>query len=177
MRDVHGGDAVMNASGDDQHVDWLRLHGQIKEEEESVGFTRFDYRDAWQVGTRLVELSAERRHPVAVGIVFGEQRVFQAALVGSSAENDDWLARKFRVVAKHDSSSYAVKCLSHSSGTDYYAETGYSPADFALSGGAVPLRVNGSLIGAVGVSGLREEDDHALVIEVLRGYAEHFDGA
>jgi uncharacterized protein (UPF0303 family) len=155
----------------------MGLHGRITDEENSVGFARFVHHDAWLVGTRLVELSNERHHPVAIGIVFGEQRVFHAALAGSSAENDDWLARKFRVVAKHDSSSYAVKALHCASGTDYYDETGYGRDNFAISGGAVPLRVNGSLIGAVGVSGLREEDDHALVIEVLRTYSAQLPGA
>lgn len=150
--------------------EWMRLHRRIVDEEASVGFAQFVFDDAWNVGIRLVEVARERRLPVAVGIVFGEQRVFHAALAGSSAENDDWLARKFRVVAKHGSSSYAVKALSCAEGTDYYDETGYERAYFALSGGAVPLRVNGSLIGAVGVSGLLEEDDHALVVEVLRDY-------
>jgi uncharacterized protein (UPF0303 family) len=40
----------------------------------------------------------------------------------------------------------------------------------AAFGGAFPLRVRGSLIGAVGVSGLAQEDDHDLVVEVLKAH-------
>jgi acyl-CoA reductase-like NAD-dependent aldehyde dehydrogenase len=41
----------------------------------------------------------------------------------------------------------------------------------AEAGPAVPLRVAGSLIDAVGVSGLAEEDDHRFVIDALRAFA------
>jgi uncharacterized protein (UPF0303 family) len=77
--------------------------------------------------------------------------VFHAALEGSAATNDDWLARKFRAVYRHNCSSWALECQQQAMGGDY-ADSGYRQAEVALAGGAVPLRVRGSLIGAVGVS-------------------------
>jgi uncharacterized protein (UPF0303 family) len=77
--------------------------------------------------------------------------VFDAALEGSAATNDDWLARKFRAAYRHNCSSWALECQQQAMGGDY-ADSGYRQAEVALAGGAVPLRVRGSLIGAVGVS-------------------------
>jgi uncharacterized protein (UPF0303 family) len=54
---------------------------------------------------------------------------------------------------------------------EYFTDTGYRTADVALAGGAVPLRVRGSLIGAVGVSGLAGERDHYFVFDAMRTYA------
>ncbi|KAF0962390.1 heme-degrading domain-containing protein [Rhodococcus sp. T7] len=147
---------------------WGLIHTDVMAEVDELSFERFGYDDAWSVGGRLVDISRERNHPVAIAVVFGEQRVFHAALPGSSANNDDWLDRKFRVVRRHNTASYAIGCAQRAAGGDYFADNGYERSKFAVAGGAVPLRVRGSLIGAVGVSGLAEEEDHALVVEVLR---------
>ena len=45
------------------------------------------------------------------------------------------------------------------------------PGEFAAHGGVVPIRLRGSgVIGAVGVSGRPQQDDHDLVIAELRAY-------
>jgi uncharacterized protein (UPF0303 family) len=119
----------------------------------------------------MVAEASARQYPVAIAIGFGLQRVFHAALPGSSATNDHWLERKFRAVAVHDCSSWVLACQQRAEGAgDYYTLGGYEPAQIALAGGAVPLRVRGSLVGAVGVSGLAEEDDHRFVVQSLRQY-------
>ena len=48
---------------------------------------------------------------------------------------------------------------------------GLDANDYALAGGGFPIRVTGiGVVGAVGVSGLAERDDHNLVV---RAIAEH----
>ncbi len=149
---------------------WRGLHAAVVAEEDSLALGHFTHADAWAVGSAMVSTAAAEGFPVAIGINFGEQRVFHASLAGSSATNDDWLARKFRAVAKHNCSSWALTCLYRAKEIDYYGEGGYSRADIALAGGAVPLRVAGSLVGALGVSGLAEEDDHRFAIGAIRSF-------
>lgn len=146
---------------------WRQRHAAALADERELDFDSFGYDLAWRLGSTMVETAAAQGLPVAIAITFGQQRVFHAALAGSSATNDDWLARKFRAVATHDCSSWALVCEVRAEGSDYFAAGGYSASDIALAGGAVPLRVRGSLIGAVGVSGLAEEEDHRFVIDAL----------
>lgn len=149
---------------------WRELHAAVIAEEDSLTPAQFTYAHAWALGSAMVSTASAEGLPVAIAINFGEQRVFHAGLPGSSATNDDWLARKIRAVAKHNCSSWALACLYRSNQADYFGEGGYSRADIALAGGAVPLRVAGSLVGAVGVSGLAEADDHRFVIDALRAF-------
>ena len=160
----------MNDASDTDY--WQRTYEQALAAEQSLDFPGFSHADAWKLGRSMVAIAAESHYPVAIAIKFGQQRVFHAALPGSSATNDDWLERKFRAVAIHNCSSWALACQHRASGTDYFAESGYDPRAIALAGGAVPLRVQGSLIGAVGVSGLPEEDDHRFVVDALRQHLE-----
>lgn len=156
---------------------WRDALARTVVEEQAVAFDEFTHDDAWTIGTHLVEVARARKLAVTIAVMFGEQRVFHAALGGTSAANDDWLDRKFRVVRKHDRSSYGVGCLFRSRGRDYDVGSRYDPHLYAAVGGAVPLRVRGALIGAVGVSGLAEEDDHAVVVEVLTEYARRKNSA
>ncbi|TFD78269.1 heme-degrading domain-containing protein [Cryobacterium fucosi] len=142
----------------------------LLDQERTIQFDSFDFGDAWAVGSRLVELGSLRGHPITVSMTFGDQRVFHAALPGSSADNDAWLENKFRVVRRFANSSFAVGTRFRSLGRDFRTASNLDPATHAAHGGAFPLRVRGSLIGVVGVSGLAQRDDHDFVVEVL---AEH----
>jgi uncharacterized protein (UPF0303 family) len=150
---------------------WRETYIKALAEEISIDFDSFSHADAWILGSGMVSTAMGRQYPMAIAIVFGEQRVFHAALKGSSATNDDWLTRKFRAVYKHNCSSWALECQQRAMGGDYFAENGYRAADIAVAGGAVPLRVRGSLIGAVGASGLAGEKDHYFVIDALTNFA------
>lgn len=153
-----------------RQLDKARLLEVLLEEERQIQFERFGYADAWAVGSRLVELAGERGFGVTITIAFGDQRVFHAALPGTSAENDDWLNRKFNAVRYYRMSSLAVRYRFEAIGEDF-ADTTHDKAQFAAAGGGFPIWVNGSLIGAVGVSGLEMHDDHALIVEVLSAHA------
>lgn len=144
-----------------------RLLAALLEQERTVQFDSFDLNDAWTVGSRLVELGQARGHAIAISIVFGDQRVFHAALPGSSADNDGWLENKFRVVRRYGNSSFTVGAQFRANSRDFSTDSNLDPRTHAAHGGAFPLRVRGSLIGVIGVSGLTQKDDHDLVIEVL----------
>lgn len=139
----------------------------LLEQERLIQFDSFDVGDAWAVGSRLVELGTLRKHPIAVSIMFGDQRVFHAALPGACADNDAWLENKFRVVRRFASSSFAVGTRFRANSRDFRTDSNLDPSTHAAHGGAFPLRVRGSLIGVAGVSGLPQRDDHDLIVEVL----------
>ena len=139
----------------------------LAEQNSRIGFSSFDYDDAYRLGTALMVRAATDDLKITVSLTFGQQRVFHAARPGTTADNDDWLARKFRVVARYNVPSFLVSTKYRARGQDFNEVTGLPITEYAAAGGAFPLRVNGSLIGAVGVSGLVENLDHDLVVWAL----------
>jgi uncharacterized protein (UPF0303 family) len=140
-------------------------------QERDIQFDSFGYADAWTIGSRVVELATRRGLPVATSLVFGDQQVFYSAFEGTSADNDDWLARKFRVVRRYNHASLTVGTRFRARGLDFGVDSGLDPRLYAAHGGAFPIRVRGSIVGILGVSGLTEFEDHELVVEVLSEHA------
>lgn len=154
----------------DENADAIELERITREERELV-FTRFTRDDAWALGVRLREAALEQELPITIGITVGQQRVFHTALDGASAENDDWLARKTRAVLYFGRSSLGVGARFRGAGRDYATEARVDPNEIAADGGVFPITVAGvGVIGAVGVSGLPQYEDHAFVVEQLRAF-------
>lgn len=148
------------------------LLARLYEQEQRLVFDRFEHADAWRLGSLLVELATGRDLPVAVDVRRGPQQVFHAALAGSTADNDRWIARKVRVVERFEASSYLIGRNLAANGKALDAGMlGEDPAGYAAHGGAFPIRVRGAgVVGVVTVSGLPQADDHALVVEALEKF-------
>jgi uncharacterized protein (UPF0303 family) len=147
------------------------LIARLEQQERDLIFTRFDFADAWRLGSLLVELATERGLPVAIDIRRGTQQLFHAALAGSTADNDAWIERKVRVVERFGNSSYLVGRRLAARGRELDAGMGVDPARFAAHGGAFPVRVEAAgVVGVVTVSGLPQADDHALVVEAIERF-------
>lgn len=130
---------------------------------------RFDLDTAWRVGSRLVQSCRRAQQPVTIAVWVGEQRAFHAALPGSSADNDSWVERKARVVRRFGRPSLAVELdLAGDDVAGFYLSSGLSAAEFAPSGGAVPVVVRGTAVGVLAVSGLTSAEDHELAVAALR---------
>jgi uncharacterized protein (UPF0303 family) len=148
-----------------------KLGERLAAEAADLRFVDFDLADAWLLGTQMREAALAESLPIVIGIQVGEQRVFHAALPGSSADNDDWLERKTRVVLRYGESSLAVGERFRKRGKDFDADSRRDPARYAAHGGAMPIcLLSGTVIGAVGVSGLPQHDDHAFVSRMLGQY-------
>ena len=144
------------------------LLAEIDGQEKDLQFDRFGPTDAWRLGSRARELAEADDLPVVISIELGAQEVFCAALPGSNANNNEWIRRKLAVVRLFDRSSFGVGEQFRVWGQVFATDAGYDPRRYAASGGAFPLRVRGSLVGGIGVSGLPEEQDHALAVRAVR---------
>ncbi len=141
---------------------------ELLAQEERLQLTAFDHAAAWDLGAQIVAAARERGLPVTVSVRRGTQRVFHAALAGTSADNDEWIDRKSRVVDRWGHSSYYVGTSFRAQGTTFEAASRLDPDRYAAHGGVFPLLVRGvGPVGTVGVSGLPQADDHAFVVEQL----------
>lgn len=144
-------------------ADIEQLLAQIEEQERTLWFASFGPDDAWKLGRTIRRLGREREQPIAIHVRLGEQLMFHAALPGSSADNDDWIARKIRTTGRFGTSSLAVRLRSELAGGFGWLD----PAVYALAGGCVPIRIAGAIVGTATVSGLPDTEDHALVVEAI----------
>ncbi|MEO3746925.1 heme-degrading domain-containing protein [Plantactinospora sp. B5E13] len=142
---------------------------ELQEQEERLQFDRFDHDDAWELGNLLVRLARERGLAVTVDIRLGDHQLFHCALAGTTADNDDWIERKIRVVRRFGHSSYLVGQSFRDRGTTFEEQTPHlDPARYAAHGGCFPIILRGTgPVGTVTVSGLPQLDDHRLVVEAL----------
>ncbi|QEO10018.1 heme-degrading domain-containing protein [Protaetiibacter larvae] len=140
-----------------------QLLEQIEHEERTLWFDGFGHDEAWKLGRTIRRLARERELGVAIQVRLGEQLVFHSALPGSTADNDDWIARKIRTTSRFATSSLAIRVRHDLNGGFGWLD----PALYAISGGCVPLRVAGAIVGTATVSGLADAKDHALVIEAV----------
>jgi uncharacterized protein (UPF0303 family) len=96
-------------------------------------------------------------------------RLFLAALTGATPDNEQWIRRKERVVARFGHSSLAVRQASAERGTTFEDEFGLDPQRYAAHGGCFPVLVRSvGAVGTVTVSGLPQVEDHRVVVTALR---------
>ncbi|MFV0460428.1 MAG: heme-degrading domain-containing protein [Actinomycetales bacterium] len=134
---------------------------------EPVQLTRFGHDEAWQLGRALVETCRRDGHAVVVSITLGEQRVFHAAMPGTSADNDGWAERKSRVVRRFARSSLAVYHDLVQHNPAFFEDFALTRGEYAPYGGAVPIVVSGCVVGVLAVSGLESTQDHELAVAAL----------
>ena len=123
---------------------------------------RFDEATALQLGLILLDLAKGK--PVVIDIRNAHRTFFHAALPGSQANNDNWARRKGNTALLNGAASMYVT-LRYAERKRTLATEGVSEADYALSGGAVPVCVTGTgMVCVATISGLPEQEDHALVV-------------
>jgi uncharacterized protein (UPF0303 family) len=144
---------------------------KLLKEEAELQFSAFNEDIAWRLGVTLLEHATPSRLAVTIDIMRGEQQLFHAALPGTSADNDEWIKRKVRVVYRFGHSSFYMGQLLKSMSKSIEEVYLIPESQFAAHGGCFPILVRGTgMVGAVTVSGLPQEEDHALVTQVLREF-------
>ena len=149
---------------------------QLAAEQDRLSFARFDFADAWAIGSDLVASARQQRLAITIDITVSGQQLFHAALPGTSPDNDRWVARKNRVVGRFFRSSYYIAKLLEAKGKSIEEVYGLPSADYAASGGALPIVLHGcGVIGTITVSGLPHQDDHRMVAEAIVRHLERSD--
>ncbi len=141
---------------------------ELEAQEDELQFLSFTNDTAWELGNALVATAREGGLAVTIDISRGEQRLFHCALPGTAADNDEWIERKNRVVRRFGHSSYYMGVKE---GEGFAARFLLDEREFAAHGGAFPLIVRDvGVVGTITVSGLPQEEDHRLVVAVLRAF-------
>lgn len=149
----------------------MSLIETIEKQEERLVFDRFDEETAFEIGCALVERARMDKAPVVIDIRTADRTLFHVALPGASPDNDHWARRKSNVTLRYHKASLRVGETNRVKGRSLSAEFGIDPLEFADHGGSFPVRVAGTgVIAAITVSGLKSEEDHAMIVEALETY-------
>jgi uncharacterized protein (UPF0303 family) len=141
---------------------------RIAQQERELELPRLDAQMAWELGSRLRAMAAERRLAVVIDVRRFGQPLFYAAMDGTTPDNVEWVRRKSNVVARFHSSSYVAGLKERLKNETLAESQGLAIADYATHGGSFPLRVVGAgVVGSATVSGLPQRADHELVVEAL----------
>ncbi len=144
---------------------------ELLRQEEELQFTSFTNETALELGMALLHEARRRGQPVTIDITRHGQQLFHFAMVGTSADNDQWIKRKNNVVARFGHSSYYMGRQLASLGQSMEEKYLLSSRTFAAHGGAFPLITRGAgVIGAITVSGLPQAEDHEVVVTTLRTF-------
>ena len=144
---------------------------QLLDEEQELQFTGFNEASAWRIGSQLVERAARENLSITIDITRGNHQLFHASLPGTSADNDEWVKRKVRLVYRFGHSSFYLGQLLKSKGKNIEEAYLLSEKDYAPHGGCFPVIVKGTgMVGTITVSGLPQEEDHKLVAQAIRNY-------
>ena len=130
-----------------------------------MDFNEFLHAQALEMGLEAVRLVKERQwRRIGVRIILHDVLVFQYLMDGKNEDN--YLQGKINVVKETGLSSDEVYNLRAE------FEHLLDKAEYCVSGGAVPIIVKGELYGVIAISGMTQEKDHELAVEVLKNAYE-----
>lgn len=123
-------------------------------------FKEFSHKHALNMGLNALEIVRDRQlRRIGIRIVLDDILVFQYLMDGKNEDN--YLRGKEKVVKTTGFSSMFV--YDHQ---NEYQEL-LNDATYCVSGGAIPIMIEGQIRGIVSVSGMTQELDHSLALEVL----------
>jgi uncharacterized protein (UPF0303 family) len=144
---------------------------QLLQEEQELQFEKFNEATAWKIGSQLVEWATSAGLSITIDITRGNHQLFHASLQGTSADNDEWVKRKVRLVYRFGHSSFYMGQLLKSKGKRIEEAYLVSESEYAAHGGCFPVIVKGTgMVGTITVSGLPQEEDHKLVVQTIRDF-------
>lgn len=133
----------------------------IAEQEATLVFDGFDEDKAYEIGSYIREAGRGLDKGLVAGVFTWDRTLFWGATAGSTSGNWSWATRKVALVKIMFKSSYRIVLERGDKPRLLDPQWGLDPTQYALAGGAFPIRVrNVGIIGAVAVSGLHERDDH-----------------
>ncbi len=128
--------------------------------EKRYTFKNFRNEQAFEFGLYVLKLIEEKKlKNVRIRVKYNDDIAFQYLM--NDKKGEMWLDRKERTVMKSGHSSLYV--FYHIKDYNYMKDN----KEYAVCGGGFPLIENGEVRGVFCVSGLKDTEDHQLIIDAL----------
>lgn len=130
----------------------------------------FSNRIALDIGLAIVNLAKSREQHIAVEIIRLNHTIFLYLDDTLPADKHNWLRRKANVAMHFEESSLAVKHDLENHNMSLDGTFALDEKEYLAKGGAIPIFVkDAGMVGVITVSGLRDTEDHAIIVEAMSG--------
>ncbi len=141
---------------------------QLRQQEQTLQFSRFDNEDAWQLGCLIKRRAEQAGVNVAIDITRNGLCLFRYAMPNTAPDNQHWMERKRNVVERYLHSSWYMGQYYLAKGKSIEQASLVKESQFAPHGGSFPLIIkNVGVVGSITVSGLPQYEDHKLVVDSI----------
>ncbi len=141
------------------------------EEEKNLLLGTLTLTDLIFIGEIAKSIGIVRKLPIAIEVRLEGWVIYHASLPGSTAENQNWIDRKARVVLLKHHSTLFERVSAEERGVDWHKENNLLDETHAIHGGGLPLITKDQgFVGVLLISGLPQVEDHLLGVEVLTEY-------
>lgn len=138
------------------------------EQEHQLELEYFNQDVAWLLGSCIKTLAEKKGASISIEVFGFGQTLFQYCMMGSSADQLDWIRRKRNSVLCYGKSTYYLSLYNEGKKRVFETQPHIDPNEYCAHGGSFPIRIKGSgLVGAVTASGLASLEDHELVTQAL----------
>lgn len=138
------------------------------EQEHQLELEYFNQDVAWQLGSCIKTLAEKKGASISIEVFGFGQTLFQYCMMGSSADQLDWIRRKRNSVLCYGKSTYYLSLYNEGKKRVFETQPHIDPNEYCAHGGSFPIRIKGSgLVGVVTASGLASLEDHELVTQAL----------
>ncbi|WPH03456.1 Hypothetical protein R9X50_00633600 [Acrodontium crateriforme] len=147
---------------------------QIEHQDTSLAFPVFTAETAWTLGCRLRAKLQLQTKPTVIDISLAHSNhcLFHATThSGTTPDNDTWVARKRASVLRFGVSTWQLNNKYAGDEAAFAAKfmLGDRAGEYAIHGGGWPVRVRGveGIVAVVVVSGLKQEFDHGVIVQIV----------
>lgn len=148
-----------------------QLIDELRKQETELVFERFNSNDALKIGLKLIDKGRGSQVAFAFRISLNHRQLFHFSMDGCAPDHDRWIARKENIVYHFFASSYRKTLEFADENQILNPRFGLSDDTYVLAGGSFPITVKGlGVVGAITISGMRQEEDHDYIISVIRDY-------
>ncbi|KAM0561577.1 hypothetical protein ACHAPJ_002745 [Fusarium lateritium] len=152
---------------------------ELKAESDSFTLASFTTEDAFELGNllyaRLYPFATQGKPTViSIALANSSQVIFQTVTgSGTAPDNEAWVRRKRNTVLRFGSSTWFMHNKFKGDEVAFAAKYGIADSqkgDYAIHGGAIPIRVQGveGIVAIVVVSGLKQDEDHGVIVDVIK---------
>ena len=155
----------------------------LKAQEDACVLPAFNSDVAWELGTIIRTLCQQKYdRPAAVYIAHANSSqlfFFATSRPGTLPDNMHWVKRKEAVVLRWGMSSFRMRLQMQNHQPEMHVQEALKdkfemadPSVYGCHGGGFPVRVRGveGVVGVIVVSGLKQEDDHSVIVDGIQKY-------